>query len=120
MSLGVNQNRGLAFEVRRTVFASACLLLILIFSEVSILVALQILLLLVAQIFTGDFATRLRYSAVFAQRPNSETLEFFKELSVRWYIIDLEKANNGLWDANSATVFANKSFVLIDIDKFEL
>ena len=53
MSLGVNQNRGLAFEVRRTVFASACLLLILIFSEVSILVALQILPFLVVQIFTG-------------------------------------------------------------------
>lgn len=68
----------------------------------------------------GDFAARLKYSVVFAQRPNSETLEFFKELSVRWYIVDLGKANNGLWDANSATVFANKSFVLIDIDKFDL
>ena len=68
----------------------------------------------------GDFADRLKFSATFAQNPNIEVIEFFKLTKVRWYIVDLSRTNNGLWANNPAAVIANSSFVVVDLDKFEI
>jgi hypothetical protein len=68
----------------------------------------------------GDFADRLKFSATFAKNPNIEVIEFFKLTKVRWYIVDLSRTNNGLWADNPAAVIANSSFVVVDLDKFEI
>ena len=68
----------------------------------------------------GDFAERLEFSADFALMPSGRILEFFVTSDVRWYIVDLSRANNGKWQSNPAAVFTNDSFVLIDLDSFEI
>ena len=68
----------------------------------------------------GDFAERLEFSADFALKPSGRILEFFVTSDVRWYIVDLSRANNGKWQSNPAAVFTNDSFVLIDLDSFEI
>ncbi|MFM8779839.1 MAG: hypothetical protein ACKOEF_11290, partial [Acidimicrobiaceae bacterium] len=68
----------------------------------------------------GDFAERLEFSADFAQTPSTQILDFFVNSDVRWYIVDLTRANNGQWQSNPAAVFANDSFVLIDLNSFEI
>ena len=68
----------------------------------------------------GDFAERLEFSADFALKPSGRILEFFVTSDVRWYIVDLNRANNGKWQSNPAAVFTNDSFVLIDLDSFEI
>jgi hypothetical protein len=68
----------------------------------------------------GDFAERLEFSADFAQTPSRQILDFFADSDVRWYIVDLTRANNGQWNSNPAAVFANDSFVLIDLKRFEI
>jgi hypothetical protein len=68
----------------------------------------------------GDFAERLEFSADFALMPSGRILEFFVTSDVRWYIVDLSRANNGKWQSNPAAVFTNDSFVLIDLDRFEI
>ena len=68
----------------------------------------------------GDFAERLEFSADFALMPSGRILEFFVTSDVRWYIVDLSRANNGKWESNPAAVFTNDSFVLIDLDSFEI
>ena len=68
----------------------------------------------------GDFAERLEFSADFALMPSGRILEFFVTSDVRWYIVDLSMANNGKWQSNPAAVFTNDSFVLIDLDSFEI
>jgi hypothetical protein len=68
----------------------------------------------------GDFAERLEYSAAFAQNPSRQMLDFFLTSEVRWYVVDLSRTNNGQWQGNPAVVFANDSFVLIDLNSFEI
>ena len=68
----------------------------------------------------GDFAERLEFSADFALKPSGRILEFFVTSDVRWYIVDLSRANNGKWQSNPAAVFTNDSFVLIDLDSYEI
>jgi hypothetical protein len=68
----------------------------------------------------GDFAERLEFSAEFAQTPSRQILDFFVNSDVRWYIVDLTRANNEQWQSNPAAVFANDSFVLIDLNNFEI
>jgi len=68
----------------------------------------------------GDFAERLEFSAEFAQNPSKQILDFFVNSEVRWYIVDLTRANNEQWQSNPAAVFANDSFVLIDLNNFEI
>ncbi len=68
----------------------------------------------------GDFAERLEFSVEFAQTPSRQILDFFVNSDVRWYIVDLSRTNNGQWQSNPAAVFANDSFVLIDLNSFEI
>jgi hypothetical protein len=68
----------------------------------------------------GDFAERLKYSAAFAQNPSRQMHDFFLTSEVRWYVVDLSRTNNGQWQSNPAAVFANDSFVLIDLNSLEI
>jgi len=66
---------------------------------------------------SGDFKMRETFSAKFAYEPSPEALDFFRLRSVRWYIIDLDRLNNGRWEASKASVFSNDSFVVVDLSK---
>lgn len=68
----------------------------------------------------GDFVERLTFSAKFAQAPTQKSLDFFNRSNVRWYIVDLERTNNGDWLESPALVFSNSSFIVLDLEKFEL
>jgi len=65
----------------------------------------------------GDFELREKFSAGFANDPSREALDFFRNLSVRWYIVDLQRLNNGRWKSSDALVFSNDSFVVLDLLK---
>lgn len=69
---------------------------------------------------TQNFSNRLKYSAEFANMPTSQIVKFFELSSVRWYIVDLDRTNNGRWKFDSAAVFTNESYVLVDLEKFGL
>lgn len=68
----------------------------------------------------GNLAERLKYSANFADTPSSQISDFLRGVGVRWYIVDLGRTNNGLWQIDASNVFSNQSFVLIDLEKFEI